>query len=81
MWVCLLRRHAPQALALRGYGWVGAGTHGRWGGGVHGSHHPTPPPVTSVAAFLWRRWGTGEGGLHSAADRAPPPGDTLFCAS
>lgn len=59
MWVCLLRRHAPQALALRGYGWVGAGTHGRWGGGVHGSPHP--PSSHFSGRLSAAEMGAGEG--------------------
>lgn len=35
MWVCLLRRHAPPALALRGYGM--GGDWGRCGREVRGS--------------------------------------------
>lgn len=72
MWVCLLRRHAPPALALGGLGWVGTGA-------AAGERCAAAPPVTRVAAFLPRRWESG--GLHSAADPAPPAGGTLCCAS
>lgn len=71
----------PSGLGLEGV-WVGGGWD-TWplGGRSAWQPPPPPPPVTSVAAFLRRRWGRGRGRLHSAADQAPPPGDTLFCAS
>lgn len=70
----------PSGLGLEGV-WVGGGWDTWPLGGEGCMAAPHPIPVISVAAFLWRRWGTGQGGLHPVADQAPPPGDTLFCAS
>ena len=78
MWVCLLRWHAPQALALRGDGM--GGDWDTWPLGGRSAWQPPPAPshlsgrLSAAAMGSW-------GGLHSAANQAPPPGDTLFCAS
>ena len=68
----------PSGLGLEG-GWDGWRL-GHLASGGGGAWQPPPAPshlsgrLSAAAMGSW-------GGLHSAANQAPPPGDTLFCAS
>lgn len=68
----------PSGLGLEG-GWDGWRL-GHLATGGEGCMAATPRPQS----LEWPPFGSGDGelgGLHSAANQAPPPGDTLFCAS